>query len=214
MADVVLGQTPCAMSNYIRTKLLILCLLLFSSCIGSEPHSQSSVAGEFWRFELMDGRGIEPFDDSRVKAIVLLFVATDCPIANAYQPVIAEIHQRFSNQGIQFLLIHPDRDITHEAAQTHAHQFQIEIPVVLDQELRIARRVDAEITPQAVIIQRGTPEPVYRGAIDNQYAGFGKKRPAPDKHYLVDALEDVLANLPVSIAETKAVGCFISYDEF
>jgi len=31
----------------------------------------------------------------------------------------------------------------------------------------------------------------------NQYAGFGKKRPVADKNYLIDAIENILANEPV-----------------
>ena len=197
----------------LRATWLGLGLLLLTGCIGSEPLSQNLVSEEAWQFELLDGREIMPFEDSNVKAIVLVFIATDCPIANAYQPEIANIQKRYSEQGIQFLLVHPDRDITRADAETHARQFRIEMPIVLDKELRIARRVNAEVTPQAIVIQRGMTTPVYRGAIDNQYVDYGKKRPAPDKHYLVEALSDVLANQPVSNAETKPVGCFISYDE-
>ena len=213
MAHVDSGSTSWILQIRFRVTLLVLGLMLLTGCTGSEPLSQNSVTEEVWQFELLDGREITPFEDSNVIAIVLVFIATDCPIANAYQPEITNIQKRYAKQGIQFFLVHPDRDITRSNAQTHAQQFQIEIPIVLDRELRIARRVNAEVTPQAIVIQRGITTPVYRGAIDNQYAGYGKKRPAPDKQYLIEALSDILANKPVSISETESIGCFISYDE-
>ena len=213
MLQLVSDLTSWVVQKRFRATWLGLGLLLLTGCIGSEPRSPNSVTEAAWQFELLDGREIIPFEDSNVKAIVLVFIATDCPIANAYQPEIAKIEKQYSKQGIQILLIHPDRDITRADAETHARQFRIEMPIVLDKELRIARRVNAEVTPQAIVIQRGITTPVYRGAIDNQYVDYGKKRPAPDQHYLVEALSDVLANKPVANAETKPVGCFISFDE-
>ncbi len=213
MSQVDSGSTSWIAQKRFRATWFGLVLTLMTGCPGSEQLSQNSVSEEAWQFELLDGREIMPFEDSNVKAIVLVFIATDCPIANAYQPEIANIEKRYSKQGIQFLLVHPDRDITRADAETHARQFRIDIPIALDKELRIARRVNAEVTPQVIVIQRGITTPVYRGAIDNQYAGYGKKRPAPDQHYLIEALSDILADKPVSKAETKPVGCFISYDE-
>jgi hypothetical protein len=213
MSQVDSDSTSWIVQKRFRATLSGLGLLLLAGCIGSQQLSQNSVAEEAWQFELLDGREIMPFEDSNVKAIVLVFIATDCPIANAYLPEIAKIQKRYSKQGIQILLVHPDRDITKADAETHARQFRIDIPIVLDTELRIARRVNAEVTPQAIVVRRGITKPAYRGAIDNQYEGYGKKRPAPDKHYLIEALSEILSNKPVSNAETKPVGCFISYDE-
>lgn len=167
-----------------------------------------------WEFELLDGRRIKPFEDPKTQAIVLVFVATDCPIANAYQPKIAEIHNQFKNRGIQLLLIHPDRETTAAAAKAHAKEFHIETPIVLDTQLNIAKRAGAEVTPEAIVIERDKEVPVYRGAIDNQYAGYGKKRPVANRHYLVEAIENILATEAVAVPKTEPVGCFISWDNF
>lgn len=201
------------MDKYIQASLFVVGLLIMTSCVEPEQLNQNLATEEVWQFESLDGNEIMPFNDPNVKAIVLVFIATDCPIANAYQPELAKIHQIYLKQGVQLLLIHPARDIDGETAKKHASEFQIEIPIVLDRELRIARRVHAEVTPEAIVIQRGVPSPVYRGAIDDQYVDYGKKRPVPGQRYLVNAIEDILANRPVSHPLTKPIGCFISYDE-
>ena len=174
--------------------------------------AQNTKAKE-WSFQLLDGSVLTPFKDAETKAIVLVFTATDCPIANTYQPLLASLQQQYVSQGVQFIQVHPDCDANASRVETHAREFQIETPIVLDRELSLAKRVIAEVTPEVFLIQRGNSTPAYRGAIDNQYAGFGKKRPSADNHFLADAIESLLSNQPIAVARTKPIGCFISYEE-
>ena len=178
-----------------------------------ENSAAQNTKAEEWSFQLLDGSVLTPFQDAETKAIGLVFTATDCPIANTYQPILASLQQQYAKQGVQFIQVHPDRDADVSKVETHAKEFQIEASIVLDRKLSLARRVNAEVTPEVFLIQRGNSAPVYRGAIDNQYAGFGKKRSSADNHFLADAIESLLSNQPISVSRTKPVGCFISYDE-
>jgi hypothetical protein len=49
----------------------------------------------------------------------------------------------------------------------------------------------------------------YRGRIDDLYPELGKKRAAPTKRDLREALAAVLAGKPVPVPRTEAVGCSI-----
>lgn len=178
-----------------------------------ETSAAQNTKAEEWSFQLLDGSVLTPFQESDIKAIVLVFTATDCPIANTYQPILASLQQQYASQGVQFIQVHPDRDANPSKIETYAKEFQIEAPIVLDRELRLAKRVNAEVTPEVFLIELGNSTPAYRGAIDNLYAGFGKKRPSADTHYLADAIESLLSNQPIAVARTKPIGCFISYDE-
>ena len=178
-----------------------------------ETSAAQNTKAEEWSFQLLDGSVLTPFKETGTKAIVLVFTATDCPIANTYQPILASLQQQYASQGVQVIQVHPDRDANDSKVERHAKEFQIEAPIVLDRELWLARRVNAEVTPEVFLIQRGNSAPVYRGAIDNQYAGFGKKRPSADNHFLADAIKSLLSNQPITVARTKPIGCFISYDE-
>ena len=208
--------------------LLGVSVLLFAGChndskgprnVGSaDPTDDSTLLSTnqtesvSWEFELLDGRHFVPFENPETRAVVLVFIATDCPIANAYQPTIAEIHGVYADQGIEFLLVHPNREITKAEALSHASDFEIKIPVVLDKDLEIAKRAGAKVTPEAIVIQRRESKPVYRGAIDDQYVGFGKKKPAATRHYLIEAIECVMANRKVTVPEVEPVGCIISWN--
>ena len=66
------------------------------------------------------------------------------------------------------------------------------------------------MTPEAVVI---TPdgEIAYRGRIDNWFGDIGRKRPAPTRHELKDAVTAVLAGQPVPVPRTEAVGCLLPH---
>ena len=178
-----------------------------------ETSAVQNTKAEEWSFQLLDGSVLTPFHETETIAIVLVFTATDCPIANTYQPILANLQQRYTSQGVQFIQVHPDRDANASKIERHAKEFQTTAPIVLDRDLELARRVSAEVTPEVFLIERGNSKPAYRGAIDNQYAGFGKKRPSADSHFLADAIKSLLSDQPVTVARTKPIGCFISYEE-
>lgn len=163
-----------------------------------------------WKFRDIEGRTLRPFDDESVEAIVLVFIATDCPIANSYQPKLQRLAKQYAEAGIRMFLIHPRPDLSVDKARQHAKEYGIELPVVIDNKLKITRRVGATVTPQAFVFARGLPEAVYQGRIDNLYATFGKKRRTATTDELGDALQALAAGGQVEVQQTKSIGCIIS----
>ena len=51
---------------------------------------------------------------------------------------------------------------------------------------------------------------LYRGRIDDRYIEFGKDRPQPTVRDLERTLDAIVAGQPIPVAETKAIGCYIS----
>lgn len=167
---------------------------------------------EPWVFHTLNGVSLKPFEDSSTRAIVLVFIATDCPIANAYHPRLTELEREYRAKGVPFFLIHSRAELTDAIARDHAREYDLTIPVVVDSQQVIARRIGAKVTPEAFILVKGQDEPVYRGRIDNLYAGYGKKRNVATTHDLKDALDCVLGGKTIANRVTRPVGCFISYE--
>src|SRR5881296_1094780 len=46
------------------------------------------------------GRPLDPFDSANAKAVVLIFVGTDCPISNRYAPEIRRLDEEFVRSGV------------------------------------------------------------------------------------------------------------------
>jgi peroxiredoxin len=79
-------------------------------------------------------------------------------------------------------------------------------PYLYDPSQQIARRYGAVFTPEVFVLDRQR-RIVYTGAIDDR-APPG----TPQRQYLIDAVEAVLAGQPVPVAETSAAaGCRIKY---
>lgn len=171
-----------------------------------------TVAPSSLKFFDLDAKLQEPFADDTTKAVVLVFIATDCPIANYYQPTLARLAEDYVDDGIRFFLVHADQELKKEVAVKHAEEFNINSPIILDSDLKLARLVKAKVTPEAHVIDR-TGKARYRGRIDNLYADFGKRRREPTVHDLKDAIECVVRGTVIKPARTKAVGCYIPYPQ-
>lgn len=158
----------------------------------------------------MSGKRHTPFADARTKAVVLIFVSPDCPIANAFQPALREFTAQYADKGVRSFMVYSSPSLTAERISGHRQDFKITMPAVLDSTQRLGKLTAAKVTPEAILIDRqGAIR--YRGLINNLYAGFGKKRAAATRHFLRDACDAVLAGEAVAVAETKPIGCFISY---
>lgn len=163
-----------------------------------------------WKFSDIHGVAHEPFADENTKAIVVVFITTDCPIANYYQPTLSRMTDDYANQGVQFYLCHSDRDTKLEEALEHTADFKPRAHVLLDNEQAIARRLEAKVTPEAFLVTReGTV--AYRGRINDLYADYGKRRNTPRTNDLRDAVDRLLAGKPIETAVTRAIGCYIPY---
>ena len=169
-----------------------------------------AIADFDWKFSDIHGTSHDPFADPATKAMVLVFITTDCPIANYYQPTLARMTDEFAARDVPFFLCHSDPDTEMTTAIQHAKDFQTKAAVLLDNNQAIAKHVDAKMTPEAFLINR-EGETLYRGRIDDLYADYGKRRSAPKTHDLRDAIEAFIAGETIPSNVTRAVGCYIPY---
>ena len=167
-----------------------------------EATSQSRI------FRDLDGRDFKPLCVDKMKAHVLLFITTDCPIANSYVPEINALVKQFADAPIRFFAIQVDSELTPDAARKHAKEYGISIPVLLDVKHDLVSATGVTHTPEvAVLLPDGTI--AYRGRIDDRYPSLGKKRPVAGQRDLRDAISAILAGEKVPVARTEAVGCSI-----
>jgi thiol-disulfide isomerase/thioredoxin len=165
-----------------------------------------------WSLNDLAGQTHQPLDEPSTRAIALVFITPDCPIANFYQPTLRKLGEEFAGRGIPLFMIHSDPEVTADAAQRHVEKFKIAAPVILDRDQSIARRVDAKVTPEAIIVDRAG-EILYRGRIDNFYEALGRKRRAATEHDFRDALAAVADGRQVANPVTKALGCHIPFTD-
>jgi thiol-disulfide isomerase/thioredoxin len=141
-------------------------------------------------------------------AVVLLFIAPDCPISNAYAPEIGRLVNDYEGRGVAFVAVYADPRVTEDAARRHVQEFSLNCEVRLDARQELAHHVGATVTPEAAVVDHDGGI-AYLGRIDDLFAGFGKRRVAATTHELRDALDAVLGGQPVARPRVAALGCEI-----
>jgi peroxiredoxin len=178
--------------------------------ISAEPAQQAGQKSpaQVKQFHLLDPQGAahEAAEWRGRKAVVLLFLGTECPVSNGYTPVMTALAEKYSPRGVAFYGVHPDPDVTPAAAAKHAADYRLSFPVLLDPAQIVSEQAGVEVTPEAVIL---SPEGqvLYRGRIDDRYSVRGKRRDEPRVKDLELALDEILTGKSPSVAETKAFGC-------
>jgi hypothetical protein len=143
------------------------------------------------------------------KAVVLVFVTTECPYSNRSAPEIRRIYDTFEPRGVRFWLVYPNPADTAAIIRAHLHAFGYPDIALRDSRHDLAKLARPTVTPEAAVFDaRG--DLVYRGRIDDRFVELGRERPAATKHDLEEALALTLAGKPVAPSTTLAFGCFIS----
>jgi hypothetical protein len=157
----------------------------------------------------IDGREVNPLAPIGA-ASVLFFVTHDCPIANSYAPEIQRICADYRSKGVACSLVYVDPTLDAPGVRKHIteYRYHADVTPILDRTHNLVDATHATITPEAVVVAHDGAI-VYRGRIDNFYAGLGKPRRQATQRDLRIALDEVLAGKPVSHAEVQPVGCYI-----
>jgi peroxiredoxin len=156
----------------------------------------------------LDGRQVEPLQAKDAKAIVFIFIRTDCPVSNRYAPELRRLHDKFAKGGVRFWLVYPDPNESAEIIRNHIQEYEYRLSALRDPEHKLVKMTGAQVTPEAAVFSPGG-RMVYRGRIDDRYVAFGKARSAPTTRDLERVLEALLEGKQVAIKTTAAIGCFI-----
>jgi peroxiredoxin len=149
-----------------------------------------------------DGRTVTPLMPGK-KVAVIIFMSKNCPVSRSYDARLRALASEPAYKDVSFLGINSNRNETAEEVRKHAEEQKLPFPVAKDRNNVIADRFGAQATPTVwVINQKGIA--VYRGAVDDN-----QDPSKVTKHYLMDALDAVLAGKPVAVPETPAFGCAI-----
>jgi len=134
---------------------------------------------------------------------VLIFVATKCPVSNAYNERMEKLAQDFKARGVNVIGINSNAPETGAAVKAHAAESKLNFAILKDPGNKIADRLGATVTPEAYFLDANN-KLVYRGRIDN-----AKDAERVNSSELRDAIEATLAGKPVAKTSASAFGCTI-----
>ncbi len=172
-----------------------------------------SVRSPIYGYDLQ-GNQITRLSDSGTKAVVLFFLATDCPISNHYLPEIQRLAKEFSARRVSVVIVYPNATESAEGIARHEKDYGIEGTTLVSPTASLMAQIHPTVTPEAAVLipqsgGRGNLRVAYLGRIDDWYVGIGRQRPQATRHDLEQAVAHVLAGQPVPSPEGPAVGCGI-----
>jgi thiol-disulfide isomerase/thioredoxin len=183
---------------------IVLRLLLATCAVAALPSTLP-------QFSLSDtsGRSHSPAEWTAKRAVVLLFLATDCPLSNSYVPELNRMNALYNPRGVAFYAIQGDATVPVEKVRAHVLEFGYTFPYLIDPTELLASYTGAGTTPEvAVLSPRG--QLLYLGRIDNRLEEYGKPRTKVTEFDLRDSLDAILSGQAVPHARTKVLGCAIT----
>lgn len=140
------------------------------------------------------------------KAVVIVFLSTQCPISNGYLPQLNDWAISYWRRGVRMYGVISDPAVTRTEASAHRDEYHIQFPVLFDGsgELRLA--LQPTHTPHAFVLNRNG-RVLYRGAIDDRYVALGRKKEEAERLFVKDAIDAAIEGRSPLIGRTTPVGC-------
>ena len=194
--------------SFVKHCLPFLCLLIVfvGVGLGKEKVEKVKLDAVVTDFTLKDAGGAPHalYKLSEDKpATVVLFLATQCPIATDYAERIVTLVKTYDEKKVQFIGINSNKQEKVEEISEYNEEHGFEFPVLKDPENKIADYFGARRTPEVFVLDAKRMLR-YAGAIDNSPK-------EPTKYYLKDALDLVITgkDIPKTSKKTRAIGCTI-----
>lgn len=148
-----------------------------------------------------------------VKGLVIFIQGNGCPLVQKRVPELNRMSAMYRQKGILFCMLNANLQDDREEIREEATTFNISMPVLKDEAQIVARALGVERTAEAYLISAKGKKIVYRGAIDDRLS-YQSEKPKAGKHYLKDAIDNLLAGEEIEPAVTDAPGCKVTYPKF
>lgn len=188
-----------------RIASIVAAVALFSSHTGFAAQASMPV----FSFEDTTGQRHTQAEWNGKRAIVLLFLTTDCPLSNGYVPELNRIKDAYAPKGVVFYAVQGDATVGLDEVRKHVTEFAYRFPYLLDPKESLAAFTGATTTPEAAVLSP-QGELLYLGRVDNRLEDYGKQRVQVTEFNLRDTLDAILTGKLVPRARTKAFGCAIT----
>lgn len=145
-------------------------------------------------------------------ATVIMFICNHCPYVKLIQQKLVEVAKHYQSQGISFIAINSN-DVKNYPADSpekmtyEAKMASYSFPYLYDETQAVAKAYHAACTPDFYVFDNKLAC-VYRGRFDE--ATPGNQLPVTGND-LSKALNQLLANKPISHDQKPSVGCNIKW---
>ncbi|MGI9066613.1 MAG: thioredoxin family protein [Pyrinomonadaceae bacterium] len=172
---------------------------------GADVSAAPAIGATIVDFTLPDTNGKEHSLNSLKgkNGTVLIFIAVQCPISNAYNERMEKLAQDYKARGISVVGINSNSSEPADAVKAHAGANKLTFVILKDNGNKIADSLGATKTPETYFLDASN-KLAYHGRIDNS-RDLGQVISSE----LRDALDATLSGKPVAKTTAAAFGCSI-----
>lgn len=143
------------------------------------------------------------YKTDNARAIVVMFIATRCPVSNDYNKRMVEIYDEYSEKEVVFIGINSNKQEDSDEVKKHAQKNGFKFPVLKDWKNVVADQYTASVTPEIYVLSPDFTL-LYHGRIDDS-----RRENDVTQKDLEETLQAVLAGEKIEEPVTKAFGCTI-----
>jgi len=193
--------------------LLVVAALVFTQiATAKEKTATVAIGAPAPEFTLQDQSGkTVNLADYKGKIVVLEWFNDACPFVVKHYSTghMNSVASKYTGQGVVWLAINTTKNTDNAHNLKVAGDWKIDRPILNDSTGTVGKAYGAKNTPHMFIINKDQTI-AYKGAIDS--------KPSTDAsdidgatNYVAQALDELLADKPVSQPETKPYGCGVKY---
>ena len=185
--------------------LLVLVFVVAGAARAGEVPAPPAIGSTIDEFTLPDVDGAQRSLKSLAgkNGTVLIFIAVQCPVSNAYNERMAKLAEDYKAKGIAVVGINANVSEDAAAVKAHAQDHKLSFTILKDPGNKIADKLGASVTPEAYFLDANN-KLLYHGRIDN-----ARNAAQIETSDLRNALDAALNGKPVEKTEAKAFGCTI-----
>jgi peroxiredoxin len=187
---------------------LMMCLLLLVAAHPVKKGYEPGDTASDFKLKNTDGRMVSLADYKNAKGFIVIFDCNTCPYSKAYNQRIIALNEKYLSKGFPVIAVNAndgDGDSFEEMVRV-AKKKKYTFPYLSDETQNVATTYGATNTPHVFVLTKEL-KVAYIGAIDDNARDAG----AVVKHYAEEAVDALLAGMPVPLAKTKAIGCGIRW---
>ncbi|MBL7876615.1 MAG: thioredoxin family protein [Cyclobacteriaceae bacterium] len=190
-----------------KVLLVFACTLMVMAAAPVNGYEVGDTATDF-KLKNVDGKMISLSDYKEAKGFIVIFDCNTCPYSKAYNERIIALDKKYAERGFPVITINANDGAgdSYEDMVKVSKKKNYKFPYLVDETQEVAKAYGATNTPHVFVLSKDL-KVNYIGAIDDS----PRKEAGITKRYVEDAVEALLANKPVPVKKTKAIGCGIKW---
>lgn len=139
------------------------------------------------------------------EACVVVFLCNKCPCSRGYERRLDQLAKDFRTKGVKVIAVNSNKGPLENLATMTSRTNGAAFTYLRDAQQHLAVKFGARSTPHAFVMNRHW-KVVYSGAFDND-----KSAAKVTNAYVRKVVQSVVQGEPIPVAETKSIGCAITF---